>query len=127
LGTLKILTVELKKYKTYITAEMRWIGKGILQKKDSDLYYSCHNQKHIFGTGFIFDIMIIINIVLDFLSVNEKIYCLRVINKFVNISIINAHALMEDKKEPIKEEFYKTLERTYNRRPKIISKSYKGL
>jgi len=98
---------------------MRWIGKDILQKKNSDLYYSCHNQKHIFGTEFIFDKrMRIINIVLNFLSVNERIYCLRVKNKFFNISIINAHALTEDKEEPIKEEFYETLERTYNGRPK---------
>ena len=35
--------------------EMRWKGSGILRGRsnDADIYYSCQNQKHGFGCGFV--------------------------------------------------------------------------
>lgn len=87
------------------------------KKKNFDLYYNCHNQKHIFGTGFIV-IKRIKHLVLDFIPVNERICVLRVKGKFFNLSIINAHAPTKDKDERIKDEFYETLERVYDCRPK---------
>ncbi|GFV18587.1 craniofacial development protein 2 [Trichonephila clavipes] len=33
--------------------EIRWLGTGILDKKDCTLYYSCQEKAHHFGVGFI--------------------------------------------------------------------------
>jgi hypothetical protein len=33
--------------------EIRRIGHGILQRKDSRISYSCHKNKHQYGRGFI--------------------------------------------------------------------------
>jgi len=30
---------------------MRWTGKGILDKNDYPIFYSCHKEKHILATG----------------------------------------------------------------------------
>lgn len=92
-----------------------------IPKKDFDLYYSCHhNQKHIFGTGFIV-VKRIKHLVLDFIPVNERICLIRVKVKFFNLTIINAHAPTEDKDEGIKDEFYETLERVYDCRSKNMT------
>jgi hypothetical protein len=50
-----MLTDVLSDYIADITAiqELRWVGSGVMQKRDYDLYYSCHYSKHIFGTGFV--------------------------------------------------------------------------
>lgn len=117
-----MLIEELKKYKAHITAiqEMRWTGNKILQKK-FDLYYSGHNQKHMFGTDFI--VAKKYNyLVLDFDPVSKRICVLRIKSRFFNLSIINAHALIEDKNEGTKDDFYKILERVYDSRPKNDAK-----
>jgi hypothetical protein len=46
---------QLDKYNLEITAvqEMRWIGQGILEKKNHMIFFSCHKKNHMFGTGFI--------------------------------------------------------------------------
>jgi hypothetical protein len=45
----------LSDYTADITAmkELRWVGSGVMQKRGCDLYYSCHDSKHIFGKGFV--------------------------------------------------------------------------
>jgi len=30
---------------------MRWTRKEIVDKKDNPIFYSCHKEKHILGTG----------------------------------------------------------------------------
>jgi hypothetical protein len=31
--------------------KMRWTRKGIVNKKDYPIFYSCHKEEHILGTG----------------------------------------------------------------------------
>jgi len=114
-----MLTEELKKYRAHIIAiqEIKWIGKGILQKKECDVYYSCHERKHVFGTGFVVDKKVK-HIVLVFVPISERICCLRVKGRFFNMRIINVHAPTEDKEDSIKDEFYEVLEKIYDSRPK---------
>jgi hypothetical protein len=55
-GSLWMLTDVLSDYRANITAiqELRWVGSGVMQKRDYDLYYCCHyNNTYIFGTGFV--------------------------------------------------------------------------
>lgn len=117
-GALKVLTDTLESYRADVTAiqEMRWLGSKIIQKLNCDIYYSCHNKKHIFGTGFVVSKRCK-HMVLDFKPVNERICRMRLKGKFFNLSIINAHAPIEDANDEIKEEFYDSLARTYDECP----------
>jgi hypothetical protein len=36
-----------------VVQEVRWVGNGVLESKECTFYYSCHTEKHIFGTGFL--------------------------------------------------------------------------
>jgi hypothetical protein len=49
-GSLRTLTDILSDFRADITAvqELRWVGNGVMQKRDYDLYYSCHDSKYIF-------------------------------------------------------------------------------
>lgn len=116
-GALKMLTEELEKYRAHITAiqEIRWIGEGILRKRNCDVYYSCHDRKHIFGIGFMVDRKIRHMV---FAPVDERMCYLRVKGRFFNLSIINVHTLTENKEDAIKDEFYEELERLYDSRLK---------
>jgi hypothetical protein len=84
-----------------------------MQKRDYDLYYSCHNSEHIFGMGFVVyktDSCIVIG----FEPLGMRMCYLRLKSRFFNIRMINAHAPTEDKE---KEEFYEKLERAYDKLP----------
>lgn len=50
-----MLLEQLDSYKLDITAiqELRWLGKGVREKKDHIVFYSCQKKSHMFGTGFI--------------------------------------------------------------------------
>jgi exonuclease III len=54
-AAIKMLLEQLDRYKLDITViqEMRWVGKGIIEKKNHIVFYSCQRRDHIFGTGFI--------------------------------------------------------------------------
>jgi hypothetical protein len=45
----------LQEYRMDITAiqEICWIGQGILERRDCNVYYSYQKSKHEFGCGFI--------------------------------------------------------------------------
>jgi hypothetical protein len=52
-----MLLEQLNSYKLDITAiqDLRWVGKGVMEKKDHVVFYSCQKKSHMFGTGFILD------------------------------------------------------------------------
>jgi sorting nexin-29 len=113
-GTLRILLDELAKYKTDIAAiqEVRWLGKGTIEKSNCTVFYSCHEREHAFGTGFIVSKRVK-HLVIGFTAVDHRISCIRITGKFFNYSIINAHAPTEEKSDIEKEAFYVKLSKTY--------------
>jgi hypothetical protein len=54
-GSLGMLTDVLSDCRADIASikELRWVRSGVMQKRDCDLYYSCHDSKHIFVTEFV--------------------------------------------------------------------------
>jgi exonuclease III len=50
-----MLLEQLDSYKLDITAiqELRWLDKGVMEKKGHVVFYSCQKVSHMFGTGFI--------------------------------------------------------------------------
>jgi exonuclease III len=54
-GALKMLLEQLDSYKLDITAiqELRWLDKGVMEKRDHVIFYSCQKKSHMIGTGFI--------------------------------------------------------------------------
>ena len=55
-----------------VIQEIRWLGTGILDKKDSRLYYSCQEKIHYFGVGFIVSKRLR-NAVIDFQTINMRL------------------------------------------------------
>ena len=109
----------MDEYRLDITAiqEMRWIGEGVIEKKNHMVFYSCHNKEHIFGTGFI------VNkrrkhLIMDFQSKSHRLCRLRIRGKFFNYSLICAHAPTEEKNDEDKDSFYDELDEVYNECPR---------
>jgi hypothetical protein len=78
--------------------EIRWIGQNILEKRECNIYYSCHNKFHQFRTG------LIVNkrtkqLVIDIQPVNWRQCKLRIRGRLHNFSLIRIQAPTEDKNE----------------------------
>ncbi|XP_054719192.1 uncharacterized protein LOC129228537 [Uloborus diversus] len=93
--------------------EIRWLGYGILEKRNYSFYYSCHDSQHQFGTGFVVSKKLRERVV-DFVPVSERICKLRLRGKLHNISIICVHAPTEEKPEVEKDGFYDRLENVFS-------------
>ena len=50
-----MLLEQIDSYKLDIAAiqELRWLGKGVVEKRDHVVFYSCQKKSHMFGTDFI--------------------------------------------------------------------------
>ena len=110
---------QLKPYKIDITCiqEMRWVGKGTIERKDCTVFYSCHEKEHRLGVGFIVSNRIKCNVI-NFEAINERLCKIRIKGKFFNYSIINIHAPTEDKEDNDKDSFYELLNKVYDSCPK---------
>ena len=105
-GKLQELVDEIAKTQTEILAlqEVRWPGKGQINKKDYLFYYSGTKEKTgQAGTGFLLMKKIQKHLI-NFELHNERLCKLRIKGKFNNITLINAYAPTEDKTEEIKEQ-----------------------
>ena len=112
-GATQDLKKVLEKYGLDITAlqEIRWKGKGEIKDRSRhqcDLYYSCHPSKHEFGVGFAARGKARY-CVTRWTPINERLCMLRLKSKFYNISIICAHAHIEDANEEVKDFYYEQL------------------
>jgi hypothetical protein len=94
-----------------VVQEVWWVGNGVLESKECTFYYSCHTEKHIFGTGFLVGKRIG-HTILDLKPISMRMCKLRLRGKFYNYSFICIHAPTEDKDEEEKENFYDELEKT---------------
>jgi hypothetical protein len=66
-----------------------------MQKRDCDLYYSCHDRKHILGTGFVVSKRIS-RMVISFKPLGMRMCYLHLKSRFFKSTIINVHAPTED-------------------------------
>jgi exonuclease III len=109
----------IQEYKIDILAiqEVRWIGQNISEKKEGTIYYSCHNQTHQFGTGFMVN-KNMKHLVIDFQPIDMRLCKLILRGQFHNYSIFNAHASTEEKEASEKDTFYDMLEKEYKKCPK---------
>jgi hypothetical protein len=109
----------MQNYKLELLAiqETRWLGQGIYDYKGYTIFYSGKScGSHELGTAFIVSKKLRNNVI-DFWPTKERICTLLMKTKFHNMWIINAHGPTEDKADEIKDDFYQTLENTYNALP----------
>jgi len=114
------LAEEIAKTQIEILAlqEVRWPGKGQVNKKDYLFYYSRTKEKTgQAGTGFLL-MKKIQKYIISYELHNECLCKLRIKGKYNNITLINAYAPTEDKTEEIKEQFYDDLQSVVDKVPK---------
>jgi exonuclease III len=90
-GKMQELAEELAKTRLEIVVlqEIRWSGKGVIKKEDFSLYYSgTKEQLGQAGTGFIL-MESIMNIVIGFEAINERMCNIRIKGKYNNVSLVN--------------------------------------
>ena len=117
-GALRTLLDQINKYKIGIIAiqEVRWIDRGVLEKRDHTVFYSCDKRQHLLGVGFVVK-KNFKHLVVDFKAISTRICTLRIEGKFFNYTIINVHAPTEVSAEEEKESFYDLLLKTYEESP----------
>ncbi|GFX92623.1 craniofacial development protein 2 [Trichonephila clavipes] len=96
--------------------EIRWLGTGILDKKDCTLYYSCQEKAHHFGVGFIVNKKLR-NTVIDFQAISMRLCKIQLRGRHYNTTLICAHAPTDDKDETEKDLFYDLRMKSYNSYP----------
>ncbi|XP_035780619.1 craniofacial development protein 2-like [Anopheles albimanus] len=129
-GALNQLDDELAKLNMDLVAlqEIRWLGSGVRNRRGStryDIYYSCHAEHHILGTGFAVGQRLKSDII-GFRAIDERLCTLRLRGRFSNISLINVHAPTEDKTEEEKDLYYGRLLRAIDQCPKYDVKIILG-
>jgi len=98
-GKVQELAEEIAKTQIEILAiqEVRWPGKGQINKKDYLFYYSGTKEKiDQTGRGFLL-MKKIQTYIISYVLHNERLSKLRLIGKYNNITLINAYAPTEDK------------------------------
>lgn len=98
--------------------EIRYRGQGIHNVKQGgySLYYSGHDSKAEFGTGFLIRTELANN-VMDFKAIDKRLSLVRLRGRFYNISILSVHAPTENKTNDEKESFYAKLDDILNSIP----------
>lgn len=110
-GKMQEIVNETKRYGYDLVAiqEMRWKGQGKIEKKDYSLFYSGPEERTgQFCTGFIVHGKMKRSVI-GFEPITDRICKIRLRGKFRNITVITAHAPIEDADEERKEQFYDQL------------------
>uniref|UniRef100_A0A8D8SCW7 Craniofacial development protein 2 n=1 Tax=Cacopsylla melanoneura TaxID=428564 RepID=A0A8D8SCW7_9HEMI len=119
-GKMQEVANEMKKFKIDLIAmqEVRWQGKGKLDKKEYSLIYSGPEENTgQRGTGFLIN-QTIKKSIMEYEAINDRICRLRLKGKFRNITIISAYAPTEVSNMNDKETFYEELDTVCNKVPK---------
>ncbi|XP_022188473.1 craniofacial development protein 2-like [Nilaparvata lugens] len=116
-GALNGLTDQLKKYRVDVAAlqEVRWRGSHILKTKDYTILCSGNNT-NTFGTAFVVHNNLLGQLI-DFKDIDERMCSIRMRGRFSTITLISAHAPMEESDEDAKDAFYDRLEQLYHEAP----------
>jgi hypothetical protein len=111
---LQMLLDQLGSYNVDVTCpqEIRWLGKGTVGKDGHIVFYSCDDNEHALGVGFVVRKRVK-HLVLDceVYAYNPRICRLRIKRNFCNYSIINIHAPTEESSEGDKAIFYTQLKK----------------
>jgi hypothetical protein len=88
-GVVRNLDKVLQEYRMDITAiqETCWIGQGILERRDCNVYYSCQKSKCEFSCGFVVNRKVK-HLVMDFTPIDHRICIHRVRGRVNNTSLI---------------------------------------
>jgi endonuclease/exonuclease/phosphatase family metal-dependent hydrolase len=127
-GKMNEIADEMMKYKLEIIAlqEVRWQGRGRIDKKEFSMLYSGTEQRSgLYGTGFMIQNKVR-KCLMEFEPINERICRIRLKGKFRNISLLSVHAPTEERSDEEKESFYERLEETYGKIPKYDMKIILG-
>jgi exonuclease III len=105
-GSFKRSKEQIHKYRIGLTAlgEIRWKGTGMMDAGNYTLFHT-GNTNNTFGTGFMVS-KELKKLVLGFTPINERLCSIRMKFKFFSITIICAHAPIEDADEEVKDTFY---------------------
>lgn len=114
-GSIKELISEFKRYKIEVMAiqETKQMGSDIVEIEDVILYKS-GGENRLLGTGFMI-LKALKEKVINFKPISERMCAIRLKGKNRNISILNVHALSEEKEEENKDIWYEQLEKEYDR------------
>ena len=96
-----------------VVQEMHWTEKRVVDKRNCNVYYSCHDRIHHFGSDFIVGKRIQSKVI-EFISVNERICRLHIKGIMHNISIICAHTSRRTKEMKLKVIFMIILKKPAN-------------
>ncbi|PNF29447.1 hypothetical protein B7P43_G04559 [Cryptotermes secundus] len=124
-GAMKSVLEQIDKYNMKITAiqEIRWLHKGIMDLKN---ILNCLLKEAIEGK---IDGRIEVTRRRGrrhFKPISERICTLRIRTKFFNMTLMNVHALTEEKEEEVKDYFYQQMEETYDSIPSNDTKVILG-
>jgi len=106
-GKMQKLAEEIEKAQIEILAleEIRWPGRGQINKKDYTIYYSRSKGKTGQAcTGFVLKKKIQ-KLIISYELHNERLCKVRIKGKYNNITLINAYTTTKDKTEEIKSNF----------------------
>jgi len=119
-GKLQELAEEVAKTQIEILAlqEVRWPGKGQINKKDYLFHYSGTKEKIGQADTGILLMKKIQKYIINFELHIERLCKLRIKGKYNNITLINAYTPTEDKTEETKEQFYDDPQSTVDKVPK---------
>lgn len=125
-GAIKRLTNELKKYKVDVVAlqETKQKGNDISDINGYTFFKSGGADRRL-GSGFMVSDKIRAAVV-NFQPISDRISCLRLKGKYQNISLVNIHAPTEKKQLEVKEQFYETVDKIYEKIPKYDLKIVLG-
>jgi exonuclease III len=98
--------------------EIRWSGNRVIRKKDFFSYYNGTTEPlGQAGTGFIL-MGRIINNVIGFEAINERLCKIRIKGKYNNMTLVNMYAPIQDKADSEKENSYEKLQLVIDQIPK---------
>lgn len=114
-GAFRTLVDEVEKYRLGIVAlqELRWSDTGLMQLKNTTLFYGACDNRRLGGSGFAVN-KAYLNSVKDFKVISPRITVLTIAARWFNIAFVNVHAPTEEKEEVEKDEFYSLLNNVLN-------------
>ncbi|XP_076045216.1 uncharacterized protein LOC143027672 [Oratosquilla oratoria] len=115
-GSAKEIIEELSRYNIQNTAlqEIRWPQQGEVKIGSYTILYSGkHDGVHELGVGFCIHDKVI-RTLQTFTPINERIAKIRIKCKWFHMSLITAHAPIEDKDDSDKDDFYTCLQEVYD-------------